>query len=153
MIAELSAAVTGLNLLTQMGKSLFQAHTQVEREKIYGEFRETIIELHERILSAQLQMQDFLRIKVETEEKLKRYENWEVESAKYECYSPTPGVTVYTLKPEHVGEQPALWICPTCYEDRKKSILQYEETRGVFTGMRCPKCKAEFHTGEGGFPS
>ena len=147
MLTEFSAAISSVNLLTQMAKTALQAHTQVERDKILGEFRETIIELYERILRLQVQMEEALRVKIEAEEKLKQYEKWEVECAKYMLTEPKPGLFVYALKSEHVGEQPAHWICPKCYESRKKSILQSERrVNPTFVGKRCPECKTDFST-------
>ena len=92
MTSEIVSALTALNLLTQMAKTAIEAHTQADREKILGEVRETIIELHERILSVQLQMKEALRVKIEAEEKLKQYEKWEVDRAKYVLTEPKRGV-------------------------------------------------------------
>jgi hypothetical protein len=54
---------------------------------------------------------------------------------------------VYALKADEAGDAPLHWICPQCYEDAKRSILQ-PETRfpGRNQVLVCNRCETDIIT-------
>ena len=73
---------------------------------------------------------------------------WDVEKEKYKLHEIAPSVFTYILKEEaHAGE-PIHQICPNCYTDGKKSILQKQITGGLaaLIEYNCPKCKTIIKT-------
>jgi hypothetical protein len=79
-------------------------------------------------------------------EELARVKAWDETKKRYQLISPTPGSFVYALKEESKGTEPPHWICATCYEDGRKSILQQ---LGEFYGVMryiCPHCKNEYRS-------
>lgn len=142
MIAEFNAALTSLNLLTKMAKAALDAHTDAEVRKVVSEFDAAIRDLHQRIIEIQLQSQELIRAKVEAEQKLVAYEKWEAERAKYALTEVADGVFVYVLQPQHASGHPIHWLCPKCYEERKKGILQRQQAG--FDSRICSICQSVY---------
>ena len=76
------------------------------------------------------------------------FETWDAEKQRYELKPiGTQGVFAYSLKPEHENGEPPHWICPDCYQDRKKSILQTViKTPGMARVAICQRCKFSTYT-------
>ena len=83
----------------------------------------------------------------EAEKKLVAYERWEQEAARYTLQEVFGGVFVYVLDPAHAANQPHHRLCPQCYEDSKKSILQWRD--GGMSGpiAFCSRCAFQVVTG------
>ena len=78
----------------------------------------------------------------ELEATIAEYDNWEAEKDRYELYQIKPsGGFAYRLRKECVQDaEPNHYICPNCYENRRKSILQMRDdpTAMVGLGSRAP---------------
>lgn len=66
---------------------------------------------------------------------------WEAQKQRYELKSVGVGALAYSLKKDAGGSEPPHWICPKCYEDGQRSILQ-PETRvpGRTQHLACSRC-------------
>jgi len=51
------------------------------------------------------------------------YEKWDSEATRYELKEIVTGIFVYVLKPDHARTEPIHWLCPNCFQQRQKSIL------------------------------
>jgi len=99
-----------------------------------------VIELQEKILSAQ-EAQSMLVDRIrELEEKARGYETWESEKQRYELKSIGPGTLAYMLKAAVRGSEPPHWVCTNCFGKGQISIIQWGMSKGL--GMRnlCPAC-------------
>ncbi|MDS1892451.1 hypothetical protein QSI34_28800, partial [Escherichia coli] len=81
-------------------------------------------------------------------EKVKQ-ENWAAEAASYELYQPMRGTLVYRSKLSADTDQSPVYICPNCYEQKRKSILQAEGLvikpgLGRAVNMVCSHCRASY---------
>jgi hypothetical protein len=118
-------------------------------------FQEKRIELNGKIIDAQTAIfavndertQLIGRIGA-LEAEIARMKNWDTDKQRYEPKTLMGGAAVvYALKPDASGSEKPHWICPTCYENARKSYLQ----RIADTGRprdriwRCPVCKTEAH--------
>lgn len=73
--------------------------------------------------------------------KIKQFES---EKLNYEFHQPRQGVFVY-LKKENCGSsEPKHWICPQCYMNSKKSVLQFTKRSGMTNASQCSVCDAVF---------
>ena len=111
---------------------------------------EKVIELQRIILSAQSEAMAaqtdqvaLLEAKRQLEKQIAQMEAWETEKQRYELKSGYfGGAFVYALKPEARVSEPPHWICATCYQAHKKSILQRgAEPKGGNWPWQCPNCK------------
>ncbi|HTT99231.1 MAG TPA: hypothetical protein VMF58_14365 [Rhizomicrobium sp.] len=67
---------------------------------------------------------------------------WDNEKARYELKTPHIGATIYALKPDKRDGEPPHWLCPNCYQQRKKRILQGTSGGHGAARWTCPDCKA-----------
>ena len=110
-----------------------------------------IVEMNGIILSVQssaLKAQAEQSALVERERKLKerllKFENWETEKSRYELHQMGDGGFAYRLRPEEIEKgEPPYYICANCYEDRKKSILQFSGYKNGLRRSTCPSCKSD----------
>ena len=117
MVAEAFAALGGFKALLDVAKSLKDMNDASVRGR-------ASVELLEKILAAQ-EAQAALTGRVrELEEQMTRFERWESEKQRYELQDVGSGALAYAVKAGAQGTEPAHSICPDCYEQRVKSILQ-----------------------------
>ncbi|MEL5655627.1 hypothetical protein PTT65_04230 [Serratia ureilytica] len=84
---------------------------------------------------------------IELENEKKTKEDWELESSKYELISPTAGSFIYRIKESEKGDNPIIYICPACHDERKKSILQFQKLVAPMSSVAylgCSSCKATY---------
>ena len=112
--------------VSNIGKTLFQAHTQAERDRLQIEFSDAMIALQFKISEMQVSYQSILDSNVALKKQLEAYDTWEAERARYSLFQPSAGAFVYRLNPSSAANDPAHWLCAACYNERKKSILQRE---------------------------
>ena len=123
MIA-ISSAATGLQAAGQIIKSLVSL-------KISSEVQTKVIELQAVIMAAQgdalaAQSDQFALLervrKLEAE--VAEAKAWEAEKQRYQLQEFPAGALAYVLKPEAANGEPPHRICPNCYQEGHKSILQ-----------------------------
>ena len=110
-----------------------------------------VFELTREIMAAQnyameaMSAQSTLLTRIrELEEKIAALETWNAEKSRYYLKSIQTGVTAYALKDgTEDGEEPH-YLCPTCYNRGKKSILQKETQEVGRVPMQvCHECGTE----------
>ena len=136
MVAEVFAGMTAFNAMFNTAKTLREMDNTVARN-------EAVIDLQGQILTAQENYATLLATVRELEGKLATFENWETQKQRYELRD-HPGVDspvrAYALKDGVQPAEPAHSICPDCYEQRKKSILQTQRRVGGASVMTCNAC-------------
>ena len=103
------------------------------------------------ILASSLKMMEYefgLREKArKLEEDLKKLKNWELEKERYELKKIQVDGVVYALKPSFAENEPEHYLCTTCFEDRKKRILQNRFIEG-FGEWYCSDCGLTIFRGD-----
>jgi hypothetical protein len=107
-----------------------------------------VIELQEKILTAREQQFAALERIAELEKEMARFETWEAEQQRYEL-KPVPGYhkpLAYALKEEAERSEPSHWLCATCFQNRKASVLQPEvRSPGRCQVLVCHECGADHY--------
>ena len=88
-----------------------------------------VIELQEKILAAREAQSALLDQVSELEKEVARLKAWEAEKERYELKALRDGdepPIAYALKEAMAGTEYPHWICATCYQQNKKSLLQPE---------------------------
>jgi hypothetical protein len=107
-----------------------------------------VIELQEKILSAQHQQTSLIEYVSELEEKVAGFETWRAEADRYELKKFGHGVARF-LKPEAPGAEPSHPVCANCFEERKIKFLHQVPTNvarqnlGMGPEWRCPGCSTK----------
>lgn len=91
------------------------------------------------------------------EAEVARYEIWNTEKQRYELKDLGDGhaaqVFAYRLKASEIGAEPAHSICPDCYQNRIKSILQQViRSPGLTRVQICQQCNWEAYTSGHWYP-
>lgn len=109
-----------------------------------------VIELQGIIMSAQAsalatqsnQLTLLERIR-QLEKEVAEMEAWEAEKDKYQLQERREYLYVYVLKTDANNSEPFHEICATCYQHRRKSILQGRRVSEDLRILFCPECKTE----------
>lgn len=113
-------------------------------QQLTRRMNEALIDVQAEALAA-LREQAIQAAKIrQLEQKITEYERWESEKARYELAD--VGLShLYLLRETSTPDmEPRHYICPRCYEDKMKSILQYGHRHGSYTPLVCPRCEAVF---------
>jgi hypothetical protein len=89
------------------------------------------------------QLEEIAALKAE----IKKLTDWEAEKQRYELKGVGHGVFAYMNKPTVRGAEPPHWLCPTCFENGKKSYLQFStQMAGGGSVYRCKGCNGHVVT-------
>lgn len=102
--------------------------------------------------SVNLKYNEVICEKIELEKKLIEREQWVATERDYELQSIGPGVFVYAYKKTIEAAEPPHWLCPRCYEEERKSILQAKYDNESAASYMCPICKTELKWHKPGAP-
>jgi len=81
------------------------------------------------------------KVKDGLEAKLVAYQEWDSEAARYHLVELVDGIFVYALKPEQQAGEPAHYLCPHCFGEKRRSILQ--RPGADHTNYVCHACKLD----------
>lgn len=70
----------------------------------------------------------------------------QLEEERYELFELSPGTFVYRLKAQAEAAEPQHAVCPNCFQEGRKSILQFGYTGGMAmrAAFSCHRCKGDF---------
>jgi hypothetical protein len=144
MIPEITAAIAGLKAAGDLGALMLKI-------KVDSAITDKVIESQAAIFSAQSAMielqakhQELLDETDTLKKQLIEMEDWKAESQKYSLIEMVEGVFVYALKPDQKDTAPPHWLCPNCYQNKKKSILQFEYSPTAHNNsFKCSQCSLQ----------
>lgn len=79
----------------------------------------------------------------ELEQVLRQTQDWESQAKRYRLTEFPSGAQVYVLRPDCAEDEPEHRICPKCFEDRKRSIIQTTNRHSGGEVVKCPNCNLE----------
>lgn len=140
MIDEIAGAYAGIKAAGEMAKALMNMRVSAEVQAKAMELRSALIDMQQRILDTQQSFDTLHQQNKELKETIAKFDRWEQEKERYSLTAFQTGTFVYRLKPESANGEPAHDICPRCYQDGVKSILQ------GFDGEieHCKRCRGSF---------
>ena len=108
------------------------------------ELQNSIIGLQSAILGLQGENQTLVHENRFLKESMERISNWEREAAQFELIKIAEGVFVYEVKDKGTTAA-SPWLCVSCFESRKRGILQRISQDYGGTLYRCSSCKGEVY--------
>jgi predicted RNA-binding Zn-ribbon protein involved in translation (DUF1610 family) len=148
--SAITAILPALNQAVKTVTGVVGLIKDVETKQKVIELQSAILDLHERVRSAQTEQDELLKSKNELERKLAEYERWDKESACYELRALVDGIFVYALKAENKGNGPEHFLCPNCFGERKLSIVHHP--RAGYSNYICDACKFDVNPVRQTFP-
>jgi hypothetical protein len=140
MVAEVYAGIGAFKAMFDIAKGLKDIHDTTIRNG-------AIIDLQEQILSAQAQQSQLIDRLRALEKEIAETKTWETEKQRYQLEELPPGSFVLALKPEFSGGEPRHYICQTCYQRSKKSILHADEHYNGIHHLSCCECGTKLQVG------
>lgn len=152
-VADFGAMVTSLRAVADLAKLVVDAHDAGVRREKSIELQRQIVTALESAVAAQVAQSALLKRVNELEKTVADLEAWDAEKQKYELvklkqYVSTEhaGAFAYALKEGVSPSEPKHFICPNCYEQRHKSILQpVMLDLGKVQILFCPRCRTEIN--------
>jgi len=144
MIAEISSLISSSKAAYDIAKRISTLKAEVDRNQSVSDLLSVILSVQSDALSMQSKYQDLLQEKDKLAKKLMEFEKWSEIEKQYELKELVRGVFLYVYKQTNDFKEPVHWLCPNCWQDRIKSIIQC--TNPMATRRRlysCPKCKTE----------
>jgi len=135
-LSSISIAITSAATLLKMTKTMSNIAGSKRLTEHIIKFQDEILTLQSKLLAAQQEQSDLIKIKNEIEKKLAEYVNWEKTASKYELHEIVTGIFVFALKKNDQSSEPKHYLCARCFNDHTKSILQLENNV-----LKCFNCK------------
>jgi hypothetical protein len=136
MIGEIISGYKGFTALLDTAKRVKDISDAATRQTI-------TYELTAEILKAQEAQAALIQQVSSLKQDLMRFETWEAEKQRYELVDVKEGVFVYRLKAGVEPPEPPHDICASCYQQRKKSVLQNQHWQPFRAHvMVCNECDA-----------
>ncbi|EGK3941502.1 TPA: hypothetical protein N7B85_001128 [Escherichia coli] len=137
-------------------KSAVGAAREIQNLTVDYAVKEKTHILLDKLMDVQMQQMSLQELLIAAKEKIVelenekvKQENWAAEAASYELYQPMRGTLVYRSKLSADTDQSPVYICPNCYEQKRKSILQAEGLvikpgLGRAVNMVCSHCRVSY---------
>jgi hypothetical protein len=150
MILELNAAVQSLLGLSKIMQAGYEVRNANEINSAIAETLSKLVTAQSGVLAIQEKQALLQEEKAtltehirELEQKIMALENWEREKERYSLTDITPGIPARILKPGMENGESTHPLCATCFENRKKSFLQYG-SHLASKRMACAECEGEW---------
>lgn len=147
-MTAIQAMMGSLKAATDISKAIFDLQTTAEVQGKVIAMQSALLAAQSSALeatNAQFLLQEKVR---DLESQIKGFQDWGEEKKRYSLVSPWQGpAQAYALKKEQAdGEEPHL-LCPNCFHNRKRVILNPISTKEAYINMVCPACKSNCDTG------
>ncbi len=139
MINELLLASQSVQALMTLLKAAQGLSNYNEIVAAVSEVNAKLIQANAVALSSQEKQSSLTNQITELENQLRDLKTWESESQRYQLTKLALGAYAFTLKPGMENAEPPHYLCATCMNQRKKSILQPSGN----TFLRCSLCGEE----------
>ena len=136
MITEITGGLAAANHAYKTAKGILELKTQTEINSAVIEIQRNIIDVQQQLSEAQRRYDEVSDQKKAAEAALAARDDWERTAAQYKLTEVIPGVLLYKII-SPTGE-PDHYICPHCFQQRTKSILQRWGRE-----VHCQSCKLE----------
>jgi hypothetical protein len=144
--AEITAAITTIRSAYDLTKAMIATRDAKLLANGARDLQMMLSEAIGKFLEAQqaqvAQLEEIASLKAE----IAKFRDWEAEKQQYELQDVGTGAFAYMKKPEVRGSEPPHWLCPTCFENRKKSFFQFSTSSYAGDIYRCKGCDGHIST-------
>lgn len=140
MIDSIAGAFSALKGAAEITQGLLSLKTDTAVSTKVVELNRIIAEVQHQLFAAQADYAAAVGREHDLKTKIVQLENWAHEKERYQLHQLAAGTLVYRIKPAMQVTEPVHDLCPNCYQDGVKSILQNAGMRGSHQAVRCPRC-------------
>jgi hypothetical protein len=123
-MSAIAAAVSALNAAKDIAQAMISLRDAAAFQAKLIEFQSKLIDANSAAFAAQDERSALLERIRDLEKEMAAIKAWETEKQRYQLQEVFPGATAYVLKDNAKDAEPIHWLCATCYQNGKKSILQ-----------------------------
>jgi hypothetical protein len=146
--AAIAGAASSLQAAGQLVKSLIGLKVTAEVQAKIVELQTAIFDAQGDALTAQSEQFALAQRVRDLEAEVAEAKAWEAEKQRYQLQEFPTGALAYVLKPEAANGEPPHRICPNCYQEAHKSILQTTARHSGGELADCLRCKGRFTLAE-----
>ena len=144
MITEISTLITSSKAAYDIAKGIYFLKSDVERNKNIAKILEVLVSVQFQASSILSKAHELEIEKHNLTKKIMEFENWSKTEAQYELKEITSGVFIYSYKKINSSSEPMHWLCTKCYNEKRKSILQYRKHLPDGIHYMCNTCNSNY---------
>ena len=150
--SSITLILGSLKSAVDISKSMLQLKAKTDIQASVIELNSKLIEAQQGMFALNEQYTEALNKIRDLQSEIEKFNKWEEEKVRYTLISPWPRhpVLVYHLRKSHSNGENPHWLCPNCYQNNRKSILNTDKKKGEFVNLCCPACKARINTNYNG---
>jgi Zn finger protein HypA/HybF involved in hydrogenase expression len=134
--------LSSLKAASDIVKGLNAANTQTLVNEVKISLQNHILEAQQSLATAQTAQATLIERISTLEQEIVSLKDWEREKQRYELKALYSGSLAYAVKESMRGSEPLHFICASCYQKGRKSILQgFTDHLGEHS-LTCPDCWA-----------
>ena len=138
-IAEITAVMTSLKAATDIAKGMKDLNDSVEINTKVIDLQNEILNLQTGLLSLQENYSNLLLENNSLKNTIENTDNWKKTKEGYSLLEISEGVFVYQSDKEELKH----WLCATCFDNGKKSILQLRNKSCAGHVYTCNACESQ----------
>ena len=142
-LASIASAASGLQSAGQIVKTLVGLKVSSEVQAKVIELQAVIMAAQGDALAAQSDQFALLERIRKLEAELAETKAWDAERERYQLQEFPAGALAYVLKADAANGEPSHRICPKCYNEGHKSLLQVKTKRGGGERVECHRCNSD----------
>ena len=143
---DFQAAYLSAEAAVKIAQGIFALKSDVERNRAVFEIQRNVAETQRALLVAEQENLTRLKQVDALEKEIVRLKDWTAKKQDYQLEQIDRDTFAYVAKPGMENGEPRHWLCATCYQDAKPSILQPAGTeqggggQGMQTKWKCGVC-------------
>ncbi|CAH0338934.1 hypothetical protein [Rhizobium sp. CECT 9324] len=147
-IALWSGVASGLKTAVDIGKTIKEINDlTVIRSKVI-EMQDIILGAQSSAMAVQTQLFELIQENSELKAKVAAVDDWKATAARYQLKDYGEGTYAYELKEDAANGEPPHKLCPVCFENDKRSLLQFQgKTVSKQHMYKCHSCGGDFYLG------
>lgn len=150
----LETGVKHLAAASETAQKLIEATVEIRTQEKIIDIQKEIVAAQQSNLSAQAEHAAMLKTISDLEGEVVKAKDWSEERSRYELQEMDSGALVYALKDGEPRSGAEHKLCPNCFENGKKSILNPEPdskyfapTQTTYRSHACHSCQAKYYFG------
>lgn len=133
VVSEIATGYSALKSAYEIARGLKDINDRVA-------LNAAVIDLQEKILSAQEAATDARQRLRDMQALIDSFNQWEEIVTRYTLKDFGGNTYAYELRAEVANGEPHHLLCPNCYQNKRRSILQYEDTYSGRRQFECQSC-------------
>jgi hypothetical protein len=145
MIAETSAAISGIKVALDMARGIASLKNETEVNQAIIDIQRALLDAQSGALQDKQHISDLSDQISKLIKDAKSVEQWEAEKKRYRLTKSPKGAFTYDLQAEFANGEIDHRLCATCFEGGRKSILHTTAKGNGGEIVKCQLCQSELN--------